>query len=162
MQELPTYPTPFDRAAWAAGRTEGPSIPLPAALGCGGGKNYLLLPLQPLLQLKSQLVGGRRGSVERLPGLHGHVGGEGAAGRWYLHWHGSEGWLLPHHAGEGAREVGGGRGGGVRLGVHAGFLLHHEWRGGLLGLEPLRQGFQPTALVKAKGKKISLWSSTGH
>lgn len=116
-------------------------------------KNYLLLPLQPLLQLKSQLVGGRRGSVERLPGLHGHAGGEGAAGRRYLHRHGSEGRLLPDHAGEGAGEVGGGRGGGVRLGVHAGFLLHHERWGGLLGLEPLRQGFQPAALVKAKGEE---------
>lgn len=117
------------------------------------GKNYLLLPLQPLLQLKSQLVGGRRGSVERLPGLHGHVGGEGAAGRRYLHRHGPEGRLLPDHAGEGAGEVGGGRGGGVRLGVHAGFLVHHERWGGLLGLESLRQGFQPAALAKAKGEE---------
>lgn len=145
-----TRPIPSEWDTWGCRQDRGSLCPPARGPGMRRGKNYLLLPLQPLLQLKSQLVGGRRGSVERLPGLHGHVGGEGATGRWYLHWHGSEGRLLPDHAREGAGEVGGGRGGGVRLGVHAGFLLHHERWGGLLGLEPLRQGFQPAALAKAK------------
>lgn len=115
---------------------------------------YLLLALQSLLQLKPQLVGGGGGPAERLPGLHGpHGGGKSAAGRRHLHGHGAEGRFLADHAGEGGGEVGGGRGGGVRLGVEAGFLLHQELRGGLLGLEPLRQGFQPAALGEEKERK---------
>lgn len=123
-------------------------------LATQGGFFYLLLALQSLLQLKPQLVGGGGRPAERLPGLHGpHGGGKSAAGRRHLHGHGAEGRFLADHAGEGGGEVGGGRGGGVRLGVEAGFLLHQELRGGLLGLEPLRQGFQPAALGEEKERK---------
>lgn len=87
----------------------GRCIPLTRGSSWGLGGLYLLLALQPLLQLKSQLVGSRGGSAERLPGLHGHGGGEGTARRRDLNRHGTEGWLLPDHAGEGGREVGGGR-----------------------------------------------------
>lgn len=131
----------------------GRCIPSTHGSSYGLGGLYLLLALQPLLQLKSQLVGSRGGSAERLPGLHGHGGGEGTARRRDLHRHGTEGRLLADHAGEGGREVGGGRCRGVRLGVHAGLLLHHQRRGGLLGLEPLRQGFQPAALQGRRGRK---------
>lgn len=136
--------------ATATSRAAHPPGSLNPLLATEGGF-YLLLALQPLLQLKPQLVGGGGGPAERLPGLHGpHGGGKSAAGRRHLHGHGAEGRLLADHAGEGGGEVGGGRGGGVRLGVEAGFLLHQELRGGLLGLEPLRQGFQPAALGEEK------------